>query len=160
MSTARKNSDQAGPVRQIPPPTFGALLRITWQHVRRQLLQAIHEAGFPEFQDAHFAVFSFPLPDGVRPSELARQKNMSRQAINYLLVQLEGLGYVERRTVEQGDADRRLVYLTDAGWQIAEAIFGCLRRLQGEWAQEVGRERFDVFLDVLTELAAKAQQED
>ena len=54
-------------------------------------------------------------------------------------VQLEGLGYVERRTVEAGDADRRLVYLTDNGWQIAEAIFGCLRRLQEEWAQEVGR---------------------
>ncbi|MGF9762421.1 transcriptional regulator [Microvirga sp. 0TCS3.31] len=144
----------------MPPPTFGALMRITWQHVRNELLQAIHEAGFAEFQDAHFAIFSFPLPDGVRPSEIARQKNMSRQAINYLLVQLEGLGYVERRTVEQGDADRRLVYLTDAGWQIAEAMFGCLRRLQGEWAQEVGRERFDVFLDVLTELAAKAQQED
>lgn len=142
----------------MPPPSFGALLRVTWQHVRRQLLQAIHEAGFPEFQDAHFAVFSYPLPDGVRPSELARQKNMSRQAINYLLVQLEGLGYVERRTVEAGDADRRLVYLTDNGWQIAEAIFGCLRRLQEEWAQEVGRTRFDVFLDVLTELAAKAQE--
>ncbi len=142
----------------MPPPTFGALLRITWQHVRGKLLQAIHDAGFPEFQDAHFAVFSFPLPEGVRPSELARQKNMSRQAINYLLVQLEGLGYVERRTVEAGDADRRLVYLTEAGWQIAEAIFGCLRRLQGEWAQEIGRDRFDVFLDVLTELAAKAQE--
>jgi DNA-binding MarR family transcriptional regulator len=158
MSTARKNRALAGQIRQMPPPTFGALMRITWQHVRNQLLQAIHEAGFPEFQDAHFAVFSFPLPDGVRPSDIARQKNMSRQAINYLLVQLEGLGYVERRTGEGEAADRRLVYLTDSGWQIAEAIFGCLRRLQEEWAQAIGRERFDVFLDVLTELAAKAQE--
>src|SRR5690349_18871269 len=95
------------PSRQQPPPSFGALMRITWQHVRKQLLQAIHEAGFPEFQDAHFAVFSFPLPDGVRPSEIARQKNMSRQAINYLLLQLEGLGYVERRVCADADTDRR-----------------------------------------------------
>src|SRR5688500_14254364 len=97
MSTARKNRVLARRIRQMPPPTFGALMRITWQHVRNELLQAIHEAGFAEFQDAHFSVFSFPLPDGVRPSDIARQKNMSRQAINYQLVQLEVLGYVERR---------------------------------------------------------------
>nr|WP_246498731.1 MarR family transcriptional regulator [Microvirga soli] len=143
----------------MPDPSFGALMRLTWQHVRHQMLQAIHEAGFPEFQDAHFAVFSYPLPDGVRPSELARHKKMSRQAINYLLGQLEGLGYVERRAGENADADRRLVYLTARGWQIAEAIFACLRRLQREWAQEIGQERFDVFLDVLRQLAGKAQEE-
>jgi DNA-binding MarR family transcriptional regulator len=135
-------------------------MRITWQHVRQQLLKAIHEAGFPEFQDAHFAVFSFPLPDGVRPSEIARQKNTSRQAINYLLVQLEGLGYVERRTVSEGDADRRLVYMTDQGYQIADAIHACLQRLHGEWSKEVGEERFEVFVDVLKQLAAKAQERD
>jgi DNA-binding MarR family transcriptional regulator len=160
MSTYKKTKPPLAETRELPAPSFGALMRITWQHVRQRMLQAIHEAGFPDFQDAHFAVFSYPLPDGVRPSELARQKKMSRQAINYLLVQLEGLGYVERRAGENADADRRLVYLTDHGWRIAEAIFSCLRGLQGDWAQEVGHERFDVFLDVLTQLAAKAQEED
>lgn len=142
--------------REARPPTFGALMRITWQHVRQEMLEAIHKAGFTDFQEAHFAVFSYPLPDGIRPSELARQKRMSRQAVNYLLVQLEGLGYVERRAGE--GADRRLVYLSAQGWQIAEAIFACLSRLHTEWAQDVGRERFDVFLDVLRQLAAKAQE--
>lgn len=141
--------------RTLRPPTFGALMRIAWQHVRIQILKAIHEAGFADFQEAHFAVFSFPLPDGVRPSELARQKNMSRQAVNYLLVQLEGLGYVERRA--DADADRRLVYLTAQGWAIAEAIFACLERLKVEWSREVGPERFEVFLEVLKELAQKAE---
>jgi DNA-binding MarR family transcriptional regulator len=157
MSTRKQTEVLAAQAREMPAPSFGALMRITWQHVRNQMLQAIHEAGFPDFQDAHFAVFSYPLPDGVRPSELARQKKMSRQAINYLLVQLEGLGYIERRA--GAVADRRLVYLTSHGWQIADAIFACLRRLHGEWAQEVGQERFDVFLDVLKQLAANAQEE-
>jgi DNA-binding MarR family transcriptional regulator len=158
MSTPKKTKARLAQARNLPPPTFGALMRMTWLHVRRQMLEAIHEAGFPEFQEAHFAIFSYPLPDGVRPSDLARQRHMSRQAINYLLVQLEGLGYVERRTDEGEAADRRLVYLTASGWQIAEAIFGCLRRLQRDWAQDIGQERFDVFLEVLTELAAKAQE--
>ncbi|GGE12104.1 hypothetical protein GCM10011390_34080 [Aureimonas endophytica] len=140
--------------RTLPPPSFGALMRITWQHVRAELLEAIHAAGFPEFQDAHFAVFSYPLPDGVRPSELARRKNISRQAVNYLLGQLESLGYVERRA--EGDADRRLVHLTPRGWAIADAIHARLTYLQTEWSREVGPDRFAVFLDVLKELSGKA----
>jgi len=48
--------------------------------------------------------------------------------------------------------------MTESGWQIAEAIFECLRRLNGEWAQEVRQECFDVFLKVLKQLAAKAQE--
>lgn len=139
------------------PPTFGALMRITWQHVRSQLLGAIHEAGYTNFQDAHFAVFSYPLPDGVRPSELARQKKMSRQAVNYLLGQLEGLGYVERRPSET--VEQRLVYLTPAGQEIAEAIFNCLEKLQKEWSADVGPERFAIFLEVLKSFAEKAEAE-
>jgi DNA-binding MarR family transcriptional regulator len=142
----------------LRPPFFGALMRITWQHVRHQMLRSIHDAGFTDFQEAHLAVFSYPLPDGARPSELARQKKMSRQAINYLIVQLEGLGYVERRVSE--DADRRLIYLTAQGRQIADAIFACLRGLHEEWAREIGQERFDVFLDVLKQLAAKSREDD
>ena len=40
-------------------PSFGALLRITWQHVRNEMHEAIHAAGFTDFQDAHFTVFSY-----------------------------------------------------------------------------------------------------
>lgn len=139
------------------PPTFGALMRITWQHVRAELVHAIHEAGYPDFQDAHFAVFSYPLLDGVRPSELARQKNISRQALNYLLGQLEGLGYVERRT--SPDSDQRLVHITTQGHGIAEVIFTRLDQLQMDWSIEIGPERFSIFVEVLRELANKAEPE-
>lgn len=157
MSTPKRPVKLSPKGRKSGPPFFGALLRVTWQHVRDEMYRAIHEAGFTDFQDAHFAVFSFPLPNGVRPSELARQKHMSRQAINYLVAQLEELGYVERRAPE--GSDRRLIYLSARGQQVAETIFTCLRRLQAEWAQEIGEERFDVFLDVLQRLSARAQDE-
>jgi DNA-binding MarR family transcriptional regulator len=156
MSTLNQKAEQSDLSEELRPPFFGALLRIAWQDVRNRMHEAIHDAGFTDFQDAHFAVFSYPLPDGVRPSELARQRRMSRQAINYLIIQLEELGYVERRAPE--GSDRRLVYLSARGWQIAEAIFTCLRRLQVEWAEEIGYERFGVFLDVLKQISAKARE--
>ena len=158
MSTAGQTTEPPEPNSELRPPFFGALLRITWQHVRNQMHKAIHDAGFTDFQDAHFAVFSYPLPDGVRPSELARQKRMSRQAVNYLLIQLEELGYIERRSPE--GSDRRLIYLSARGWQLVETIFTCLRRLHAEWAQEIGEERFNDFLGVLKQLSAMAQEDD
>lgn len=137
----------------LASPFFGARLRIVWQHVREQMLVAIHQAGYIDFQEAHFAIFSFPLPNGTKPSEIARQKKISRQAVNYLLSQLERLGYLERRT--PGGSDRRLVYLSEDGHKIADAIFDCLRRLEEEFTGEIGVERFLVFLDVLGELSDK-----
>jgi DNA-binding MarR family transcriptional regulator len=157
MSTPTLPARRPAPGKKLGPPFFGALLRVTWQHVRDQMYRAIHDAGFTDFQDAHFAVFSYPLPDGVRPSELARQKRMSRQAINYLIIQLEQLGYVERRAPK--GSDRRLIYLSARGRQVAETIFSCLRRLHAEWAEEIGHERFDMFLEVLKQLSARAQEE-
>src|SRR5258708_39560440 len=109
MSTSRLPAKRPVRAKKLGPPFFGALLRATWQHVRDQMYRAIHDAGFTDFQEAHFAVFSYPLPDGIRPSELARQKRMSRQAINYLITHLEELGYIERRAPR--GSERRLIYL-------------------------------------------------
>jgi DNA-binding MarR family transcriptional regulator len=45
---------------------------------------------------------------------------MTKQAMNYLLGQLEARGYIERRA-EKGSS-RRLVFLTNRGWQVRETI--------------------------------------
>ncbi|MFC7543605.1 MarR family transcriptional regulator [Siccirubricoccus deserti] len=62
--------------------------------------EAVRVAGFTDLQDPHLSVFSYPLPDGVRPSALAHRIGMSRQATNYLITQMEALGYLERRATE------------------------------------------------------------
>ena len=133
------------------PPFVGALLRICWQRVRAHMHEAIRAHGFTDLQEAHFAIFSYPLPTGVRPSDLARQLRMSRQATNYLVGQMEALGYLERRAGPTGD--RRLIFLTGRGTRVAEVIYACLRDLQAQWAHEVGQDRFETFLDVLRALA-------
>jgi DNA-binding MarR family transcriptional regulator len=80
---------------------------------------------------------------------------MSRQATNYLVGQLEGLGYLERRAAS---GERRLIYLTERGWKVAETIYAALRQLQKEWADKVGQDRFSNFMDILRRLAAVDQK--
>jgi DNA-binding MarR family transcriptional regulator len=155
MSKDNKGKARMGQRLDAKPPFIGALLRLTWQRVRARMHHAIRDAGFTDLQEAHLTVFSYPLPHGVKPSELARNMRMSRQATNYLIVQLEALGYLERRA-PQG-SDRRRVYLSERGQKVAETIFACLRELQAEWSKEVGSDEFKRFMDVLRQLSTEKE---
>ena len=133
-----------------PPPYVGALLRLTYQAARERQLQAQARRGFSDLNQALLSVLVYPPPDGVRPTDLVERTNMTKQAINYLLGQLEKLGYVERRAV---NGRRRLIYLTKRGWDVFETQWTAMRQLEDEWAKRVGRKRFDDFLSVLQELS-------
>jgi DNA-binding MarR family transcriptional regulator len=136
----------------------GALLRLNYQQVRKTMLEAIQAAGFNDLDEAYFPMFTYPPPDGVRPSELARRFRMSRQAVNYLIAQLEAAGYLERRTDRR--SGRRLVYLTSRGLKVIETMFAAARQLQSQWAEKVGRERFAMFMDVLRDLSVGAEDDE
>jgi DNA-binding MarR family transcriptional regulator len=131
------------------------MARLCFLRARARVEAAIRSVAGTDLHETHLAVFSYPLPDGVRPSELARRLNMSRQAANHVIAQLEAQGYLERRMSEGGSSNRRLVYLTPRGWQVAEAIWASMRDLQAEWAAQIGPERFATFVEVLRELALR-----
>lgn len=133
------------------PPFVGALLRLCLEQVRARMRDAARDAGFADLLDAHWALLTYPAPDGVRPSELARRAHMSRQAANHLIAQMESLGYFERRSV--GDASRRLVFLTPRGRALCDTIFACLRGIHAEWSGQLGGDRFAGLLDALRQLA-------
>src|SRR5580765_5873854 len=84
------------PQSAVGPPLIGALLRRPLDVVRHHMLDRLHEHGFDDLEPAHLAVLQYPGPNGRRPSELAAQLRISKQALNYLLGQLERLGYLER----------------------------------------------------------------
>lgn len=147
MSTGKKPAGLDG------PPFVGGLLRLAMRKSRAHIERAMHAAGFHDLQENNFPAFSFPLPDGTRPSVFARQRGISRQAANHLLREMEALGYFERRATEDGR--RRLIHLTPRGEHVAETIYAALRELHREWAAKVGPERFVTFMEVLRDLAAE-----
>src|SRR5881296_1630829 len=124
------------------PPLIGALLRMPWEAVQRRMLELLHERGFDDLDAAHLNVFQYPGPQGARPSQLAARLRISKQALNYLLGELERLGYIERRA-DPDDRRSKRVALTRRG----KASVGVIREAVGEvetaWAQQLGAERFD-----------------
>jgi DNA-binding MarR family transcriptional regulator len=154
MSTpsGRKFSSAAATAEE-GAPYVGALLRQCLEHVRARIEADLKSAGFTDLQPVHLAVFSFPPPDGVRPSDLARRIRMSRQATNHVIGQLEALGYLERRAERKGE--RRRIYLTPRTWGMVKLVHATLLEIQGELAADIGPNRFGDFMTTLRRFAAR-----
>ena len=134
------------------PPLIGALLRTPWEVVRERMLAGLHERGFGDLAAAHLNVLQYPGPEGARPSELAARMRTSRQAVNYLLGQMEQMDYLERR----GQAASRTVHLTPRGEAAMRASREIVAGVEREWAERLGPEEFDRLRALLGRLNAVA----
>ena len=133
------------------PPLIGALLRVPWEAVRRHMLERLHEAGFDDFEPAHMTVFQYPGPHGERPSELASRLRMSKQALNYLLGELERLDYIERHP-DPHDRRSKRVAVTQRGLAAVTVIREAVAEMEMTWARQLGPERFGQLRELLLEL--------
>jgi DNA-binding MarR family transcriptional regulator len=129
------------------------MLRICWESVRTGIERDLAAAGFQGIGAAHLAVLQWPSPRGMRVTSLASRARMSRQAINYLIRELELKGYLERRR-DPSDGRARNVHLTPRGESAIRAIRASVRRQERAWEKRLGPSRFAQFRDALTELAA------
>lgn len=141
----------------LRPPLMGALLRMPFEAVRRRMLAGLHERGFSDLIAAHLDVFQFPGPENQRPLDLATHARMSKQAMNYLLGQLERLGYLTR---QQDGEDQRFkrVHLTERGQAAVQAIREIVLEVEADWEQQLGPARFAQLRNLLEQLNAKTAQ--
>jgi DNA-binding MarR family transcriptional regulator len=133
------------------PPLIGALLRVPWEAVQRHMLKRLHEHGFDDLDAAHLNVFQYPGPQGTRPSELAARLRISKQALNYLLGQLERLDYLERRP-DPDDQRSKRVALTPRGISAVHGLRDAVAEIESGWAQRLGPQRFAQLQSLLLEL--------
>jgi len=134
------------------PPLIGALLRVPWESVQRHMLERLHERGFDDLDAAHLTVFQYPGPQGTRPTELAARLRMSKQALNYLLRELERLDYVARRP-DPDDLRSKRVALTQRGIAAGGVMREAVAELETTWAQKLGANRFAELRNLLLELS-------
>ena len=131
-------------------PLIGSLLRLPHEVVVARMLTTLDGNGF-DITPTELGVFLYPGPDGRRPVDLARQCGMTRQAMNYVLANLERRGYIERQAGPSSTAS--VVRVTDRGWQIVAQIRGCVAVIEQEWAAHLGAQRFKVLRETLYDLS-------
>jgi DNA-binding MarR family transcriptional regulator len=133
------------------PPLIGALLRMPWEAVQRHMLERLHDNGFDDLDAPHLNLFQYPGPQGARPGELAVRLRMTKQALNYMLGELERLGYLERRA-DPDDRRSKRVALTARGIAAIGVIRDGVADLEARWARELGERRFGELRTLLLEL--------
>jgi DNA-binding MarR family transcriptional regulator len=138
-----------GAQRRTPP---SALLRKTCEMIRVRLFKELMDGGYDDLNQALLDVLTCPYLNGMHPSDLARWLNMSKQAINHLLGRLETLGYVERHPEKRRSST--LVFLTSRGKEAFKLAQKAAKRVEAEWKAMLGPQQFDVFIDMLSKLAA------
>jgi DNA-binding MarR family transcriptional regulator len=153
MTFEQKSSDFTQPDggEAFGPPLIGALLRVPWERVLKRMLARLHEHGFDDLDAPHMNLLLYPGPQGARPSELATRRNISKQAANYLLGELERLGYLERRPDPEDRRSKRVI-LTRRGEQAAQTIRAAVSEVERDWEEQLGADRFAQLRDLLVEL--------
>lgn len=138
-----------------PPPLIGALLRVPFETVRDRMLDGLHERGLTDLVAAHLDVFQYPGPENQRPLQLATKTRMTKQALNYLLGQLQQLGYLTRET-DTTDQRSKRIRLTPKGHAAIQAIREIVQDVEDEWEQQLGPREFAQLRNLLTRLYAIA----
>jgi DNA-binding MarR family transcriptional regulator len=147
------------PEYPLGPPLIGALLRMPADAVVARILHDLHRAGFTDLVPAHFAVMRYPGPENRRPSELAAEAGMTKQAMNYLLGQMQQLDYLTRDD-DPDDQRFKRVHLTERGHAAARAIRESVTDIETEFEQELGAAQFKQLRELLTRLNATSLVRD
>ena len=123
------------------------------------MLAGLHDRGFTDLVAAHVDVWRYPGPENQRPSDLAAYTGMTKQALNYLLGQLEQLGYVTREA-DSTDQRSKRIRLTPRGRAATKAIYESIQSVETEWEQQLGPRKFAQLRRLLTELGAIVTPDD
>jgi DNA-binding MarR family transcriptional regulator len=126
-------------------------MRMPVDAIVARMLAALHAAGFDDLVAAHMAVLRYPGPEGKRPSDLAAETRMSKQAMNYLLGQMEQMGYLIRADDPEDHRSKR-IQLTRRGDAAGQTMRQTVAEIESELEREMGAEGFGELRRLLTEL--------
>ena len=112
-------------------------------------LQArLHDHGWPDVNRPQSMVMTNIVSGVVRPSDIARNLGVSRQAIHSTINQMVKLGMV-RLDVDPDDRRHMIVSLTDLGARMRKDAQPSMDALTAQIADRLGQDKFDALLAAL-----------
>jgi DNA-binding MarR family transcriptional regulator len=116
-----------------------------------QVRDVLGQGDLGGLRGSHFRLLTSVPRRGINVTELAAAISMTKQAAGQFVTYLEGTGHLTTRPDPQ-DRRVRLVVRTPEGDRTVRAVNARIARLERQWANEVGDERFEIFKTVLHDL--------
>jgi DNA-binding MarR family transcriptional regulator len=132
------------------PAHVAWLLDRVFRRIRSELSDLGGEA--PGLRGSHHRLLSLLPSEGATHGDLAAKAAITKQALGQLTAHLEAHGYVETLRDPQ-DRRVRIVRPTPAGQRARVVGDEAIAGLEDRWQASVGRRRYAIFRQVLTELA-------
>jgi DNA-binding MarR family transcriptional regulator len=152
VTTARDRKE-----RQEWNPDLGVLATRLLFSLQDELFERLADAGYDDLHPRHGAVLAYLDEDGIRATELARLSGRHKQVVGRLVDELEGLGYVQRRS-DPADRRAKLIFPTERGLDQVRLGDEIVAEIEARHAQEVGGKTYAQFRDVLRGVVARRTQ--
>jgi DNA-binding MarR family transcriptional regulator len=145
--------DLRQPLPAEPRFNLAALAEIPLTAIDAAIFPLLAARGFDDIRPAHSKVFTVVSGTGSRVTDMAAAASMTKQAMQYLVDDLEQLGYAER-IPDPDDRRAKLVRLTAQGRAVVLVARESITATEAEWAALIGVEQMAELrrlLELLTE---------
>lgn len=133
-------------------PIFGHLERL---RSRADRDMATLMVSIPGMRGSFGRILTTLPPEGARSTVIAEGMGISKQAVGERLRELERRGWVTS-TPDPTDGRARIIRRTKAGDRVRRETLAGIAQMEAAWAEQVGRERYELFLEIIAELGAGA----
>jgi DNA-binding MarR family transcriptional regulator len=142
--------------KPLPPearPNLAALMDGPYKAMDRALFPELARRGHGDIRPAHSKVFEVIKGTGSRITDMAADAAMTKQAMQYLVDDLEKLGYAER-IPDPDDRRAKLIRLTPRGRECVVFAREEFALTEDAWARKMGRGKMEQLRTLLAELNA------
>lgn len=148
MTEKQRVSRQASIDRSLRRTNLGRQLLLAFDAFESRIVDGIREGGYPDFKPSDGTALRNVALEGSRPSDMARQARITKQAMGQLIKDLERRDYVAVQ-VDELDRRARVVQLTRKGRGLLAVGQDVYRELEREWRKELGEPEFEQLRDLL-----------
>ncbi|GAA1605222.1 hypothetical protein GCM10009789_68960 [Kribbella sancticallisti] len=131
-------------------PHVAALLGLVLKRLRLEVLED-SERLFPGLRVSHFRLLELMPESGARITDLAEIAGMTKQALGQHMDYLQERGYTASERLPE-DRRVRLVRRTAKGDEAVVFSQAAIGRVERQWRDQLGPERYDVFREAMLEL--------
>jgi len=154
MTNRVKPGPSDGHERELGQVALPWLLRRTSQRYRIAIGERLSDRGLDELPQPGFWALMILSRGGSDAGQLIVEMGISKQAVSKLVDALVTLGFVDR-TPNAADRRRTDLELSAKGRKAADLIGDAVRTMDETVARELGAERLDDLVQMLTELSQR-----
>jgi DNA-binding MarR family transcriptional regulator len=137
---------------------FSQLLRRPYEALLMKMHAELAAAGYADsYPSWGTNIFHYLRGGGLRLTELAKRTHTTKQALRYIINQLEAAGYVER-VPDPTDGRAKIIRLTERGWEGRRVADEIIASLEHECLRQLGEERMKQFKDLMKDVSSVLEE--